>query len=87
MDRLIQEWAAIVDFIGSRPVLWRGAMTDARNDTATKFKAVIQRRGLSLGRESSLMQGAIQPITASVAREHAAGSIGAMCTWRKTDDQ
>ena len=62
-------------------------MTDAGNDAAAKFKAIILRRGTSLGRESSLVHGAIQPIAASVTSEHAAGSIGAMSTRCKTDDQ
>ncbi len=62
-------------------------MTDAGNDAAAKFKAIIQRRGLSPGRESSFVHGAIQPITASVTRKHSAGSIGAMSARCKTDDQ
>lgn len=62
-------------------------MADRRDQHPSKRQPVVCRNRNGLGRSARAVERAVEPVSASVAREHAARSIGAVRRGGEADDE
>lgn len=87
MDDLREVGAAVLNLLRGRFVAGWGAV-DARGDEHTaKEKAVVRAGGVGLACQSDFEEPIVEPVTASIAREHPARSIGTVGCGSEPNDE
>jgi len=78
---------AVAEFLGSGFVAGRGAVGGGGDVKVVELEAVFAGDGDGLGGEASLVKDAVEDIAGAVAREHAAGAVGAVGSGGQAEDK
>jgi hypothetical protein len=74
--------------LGPRRLVLGRRAPHRRDDVAVpQGQSIVSGDGRRLIREAGPMQGAVQPIPASISREWAAGAVPSVCSWREPHDE
>lgn len=83
----IKKWFALFNFGGCRLIVGRRTSADVGHHAIDQLKTIVP---ISCGRligKPRLVKRPKQPVSATVASEHSAGSVGAVCSGSKPDHQ
>lgn len=82
-----EEGAALLDFVQGGFVVGRGAVDGGGDVAVDELEAVVSRHGGGLVGEACAVEGAVEPVAATVSGEDAASSVAAVGSGGEADDE